>query len=75
MQVHFTGGEPLARKELEIIVQTARSLELTNLVTSGVPLTKERLSRSAVDHVQVSIPADEIAGYAAHSRKLEVMRW
>ncbi len=85
VQVHFTGGEPLARKDLEELVAHARSLELyTNLVTSGVPLTKTRLAGIAargLDHVQVSIQsarperADVIAGYAAHAQKIEVMRW
>jgi pyrroloquinoline quinone biosynthesis protein E len=85
VQVHFTGGEPLARKDLEHLVVRARELELySNLVTSGVPLTKERLARlvdKGLDHVQVSIQsarperADIIAGYAAHPQKIEVMRW
>jgi PqqA peptide cyclase len=85
VQVHFTGGEPLARKDLEELVARARELDLySNLVTSGVPLTKERLARlveSGLDHVQVSIQsarpdrADLIAGYAAHPQKIAVMRW
>lgn len=85
VQVHFTGGEPLARKDLEVLVARARELELySNLVTSGVPLSKERLAglvARGLDHVQVSIQsarpdrADLIAGYAAHPHKIEVMRW
>jgi PqqA peptide cyclase len=85
VQVHFTGGEPLARKDLEALVRRARELDLySNLVTSGVPLTKERLERlvaAGLDHVQVSIQSarqersDAIAGYAAYPQKLEVMRW
>jgi pyrroloquinoline quinone biosynthesis protein E len=85
VQVHFTGGEPLARKDLEALVTRARELELySNLVTSGVPLTRERLAGlrdRGLDHVQVSIQsaraerADVIAGYAAHPQKIEVMRW
>lgn len=85
VQVHFTGGEPLARKDLEELVARARQLDLySNLVTSGVPLTKERLAglvEKGLDHVQVSIQsaraerADVIAGYAAHPQKIQVMRW
>ncbi|MBN9164716.1 MAG: pyrroloquinoline quinone biosynthesis protein PqqE [Myxococcales bacterium 68-20] len=85
VQVHFTGGEPLARKDLEQLVARARELDLySNLVTSGVPLTKERLvtlANAGLDHVQVSIQsarperADAIAGYAAHPQKIQVMRW
>lgn len=85
VQVHFTGGEPCSRKDLEELVTRARELELfSNLVTSGVPLSKERLAGLAergLDHVQVSIQSahaersDRIAGYASHPQKLEVMRW
>jgi pyrroloquinoline quinone biosynthesis protein E len=85
VQLHLTGGEPLARKDLEVLAARAREVGLyTNLVTSGIPLTRERLERLAkagVDHVQVSIQSsraelgDEIAGYPGHARKLEVMRW
>jgi pyrroloquinoline quinone biosynthesis protein E len=85
MQLHLTGGEPLARKDLELLVARAREVGLyTNLVTSGIPLARERLERLAqagIDHVQVSVQsskpdlADEIAGYAGHAKKLEVMRW
>jgi pyrroloquinoline quinone biosynthesis protein E len=85
VQVHFTGGEPIARKDLETLVERARELELySNLVTSGVPLTKERLAglvEKGLDHVQVSIQsaradrANVIAGYSAHPHKIQVMRW
>ena len=85
MQVHLTGGEPLVRKDLETLAARARELGLyTNLVTSGVPLAKDRLKKLAeagVDHVQVSIQsarkdrADVIAGYEAHAHKIDVMRW
>lgn len=85
VQVHFTGGEPLARKDLEELVAHARGLELyTNLVTSAVPLTKERLAALAscgLDHVQVSIQSsraersDAIAGYPSHPQKIAAMRW
>lgn len=85
VQLHLTGGEPLARKDLEVLARRGRELGLyVNLITSGIPLARERLARLAeagVDHVQVSIQssrgelADEIAGYPGHAKKLEVMRW
>lgn len=85
VQVHFTGGEPLARKDLEELVAAAHDEGLyTNLVTSGIPLERERLVRLAaagLDHVQVSIQsahpelADAIAGYPGHAKKLDVIRW
>jgi len=85
VQLHLTGGEPLARKDLETLATRAHQLGLyVNLVTSGVPLARERLERlvaAGVDHVQVSVQSsdaqrsDEIAGYPGHAQKLEVMRW
>src|ERR1700691_5116789 len=39
MQVHLTGAEPLARRDLEVLVARAHAVGLyTNLITSGVPL-------------------------------------
>jgi pyrroloquinoline quinone biosynthesis protein E len=84
MQVHLSGGEPLARTDLEAIATHARSLDLyVNLVTSGIPLDRGRLERLApsIDHVQLSIQdadgasADRIAGMAAFESKLRVARW
>ncbi len=85
MQVHLTGGEPLARRDLEALVARAREVGLyTNLITSGVPLTRERLSALAeagVDHVQLSVQdadqegADRVAGYPAFAHKIEVAAW
>jgi pyrroloquinoline quinone biosynthesis protein E len=80
LQVHLSGGEPAARRDLEDIVRGARTAGLyANLITSGVGVTAERLARLAeagVDHVQVSIQdseadsADRIAGYrGAFARK------
>lgn len=84
MQVHFTGGEPLARADLEALVAHARQVGLyTNLVTSGIPLARERLAELAergLDHVQVSFQGDTpessraFADYDAFERKFEVAR-
>ncbi len=84
MQAHLSGGEPLARSDLEAIAAHARSLDLyVNLVTSGIPLERARLERLApsLDHVQLSVQdadgtsADRIAGMAAFDAKLRVARW
>ncbi len=86
LQIHLSGGEPTARKDLEDIVQTAAEVGLyTNLITAGVLLTKERLARLAelgLDHVQLSIQdvdpanADRIAAYkGGAAKKREVARW
>ena len=82
VQLHLTGGEPLLYPALERLVARARARELyTNLVTSGVPLTRERLAElraAGLDHVQLSFQdadaarADAIAGARVFERKLEV---
>src|SRR6202012_202563 len=44
LQIHFSGGEPTARKDLVELVQHASDVGLySNLITSAVLLTKERL--------------------------------
>jgi PqqA peptide cyclase len=85
MQLHLTGGEPLARKDLELLVRRGRELGLyTNLITSGVPLDRARLAalrREGLANVQLSIQdadpdrADRVAGYPAFAHKIEVARW
>src|SRR5262245_22716884 len=48
VHLNLTGGEPLLRNDLEQLIERANQLELyTNLITSGIPLTFERLSRFA----------------------------
>jgi len=80
LQVHLSGGEPAARRDLEDIVKAARDAGLySNLITSAVGVTTERLQALAdagLDHVQISIQdsdqqsADHIAGYrGATARK------
>jgi len=85
VQVNLTGGEPLLRPDLEALVEEAERLDLyTNLITSGIPLTRERLAglkALGLDNVQVSIQdvaaegSDRIAGLRSFERKLEVARW
>lgn len=73
LQVHLSGGEPLARRDLPAIVaQCARSGLYSNLITSGIGLSAvrmETLAKAGLDHVQLSIQdadpasADHVAGY------------
>jgi pyrroloquinoline quinone biosynthesis protein E len=81
LQIGFSGGEPLQRKDLEDLVQVAREAGLyTNLITSGLGLTVNRAARlleAGLDNVQVSFQAaehdlaDRIGGMPnAHKRKL-----
>jgi pyrroloquinoline quinone biosynthesis protein E len=83
LQVHFSGGEPTVRKDLEALVAHAARLGLyTNLITSGVLIDRHRLDalvEAGLQHVQVSFQddnaagADRIGGYqGGHARKREV---
>jgi pyrroloquinoline quinone biosynthesis protein E len=83
VQCHLSGGEPLLRRDLVDIVAQASDLGLyTNLITSAVGLSRphaERLRAAGLDHVQISIQADEpavsdrIAGTPSFARKVEAM--
>src|SRR5919206_4562476 len=43
LQVHLSGGEPLARRDLDELIRRAAAAGLyTNLITSGVLLADER---------------------------------
>lgn len=85
LQVHFSGGEPTVRPDLEALIEHASGLELyCNLITSAVLLDRARLERlkaAGLRHVQISFQAAE-AGLAdrighfkgGHERKLAVAR-
>jgi PqqA peptide cyclase len=84
LQVHMSGGEPLARNDLPVLVEHASDLGCyVNLVTSGLGLTEERLTDLAdrgLAHVQLSVQgadaemADKIAGVKAHHHKMAAAR-
>jgi PqqA peptide cyclase len=84
LHAHFTGGEPLARADLTELIAAARAAGLyTNLITSGIGLTEQRLQAlvaAGLDHVQVSFQdsregaANWIAGAKAHAHKIELAR-
>src|SRR5437016_404654 len=73
LQVHLSGGEPGARRDLVEITAGAHAAGLyTNLITSAVGITDKilgALAEAGLDHVQISIQdsdagsADPIAGY------------
>ena len=82
LQVHFSGGEPTARKDLPALIRRAAERQLySNLITSGVLLDTammDALAGAGIDHVQLSFQdvepgsADRIGGYSGgHRRKLE----
>jgi PqqA peptide cyclase len=72
LQLGLSGGEPLARKDLETLAAAAHAHGLyTTLVTSAVGLTRARaeaLRDAGLEHIQISIQdsdpvsADRIAG-------------
>ncbi len=80
LQLHLSGGEPLLRRDLADIVRHAAGLGFyTNLITSALGLTPHRareLRDAGLDHVQVSVQADEaalsdrLAGTPSFDRKL-----
>ena len=73
LHVHFSGGEPTVRRDLEQLVAHAAQVGLySNLITSAVLLDEARvksLADSGLDHVQISFQdstaelGDRIAGY------------
>jgi len=80
LQLGLSGGEPLARRDLEELAAHAHSLGLyTTLVSSAVGLTRERaeaLHEAGLEHIQISIQdsdpeaADRLAGMrAAHLKQ------
>ena len=84
VQLGFSGGEPLVRKDLPELVKHARELGYySNLITSGYGLTEEKiieLKVAGLDHIQISIQAstqelnDHIAGTKSYVQKQEVAR-
>ncbi len=65
LQVHFSGGEPLARRDLvEIVADAAAAGLYGNLITSGIGLDRTRmmaLKHAGLEHVQLSIQDSEMA--------------
>jgi len=79
VQLHLSGGEPLVRQDLEVLVRRAEELGFyTNLITSGVGLSPEKaraLAAAGLDSVQVSLQAatsslsDWIGGRKSYAEK------
>lgn len=83
-QLGFSGGEPLVRQDLEILIRHAREMGYyTNLITSGVGMDEARIKgfkEAGLDHIQVSFQAssealnDFIGGTTSFQHKLEMAR-
>ena len=84
-QLGFSGGEPLVRRDLEVLIREARNMGYyTNLITSGLGMDDRRVSDfrdAGLDHIQVSFQAsteelnNQLAGsQKAFSQKLAMAR-
>jgi pyrroloquinoline quinone biosynthesis protein E len=85
LQVHLSGGEPTARRDIEELVRSAAAAGLyTNLITAGVLLDEAKvaaLAAAGLDHVQLSVQdaeagsSERIGGMAgAQAKKLQAAR-
>ena len=78
VQCGFSGGEPMARDDLEVLVAEAHRLGFyTNLLTSGVGLNERRiaeLKRSGLDHIQLSFQDStrELNDFLSHTRTFDL---
>ena len=74
LQVHFSGGEPLVRPDLESLIGHAANVGLySNLITSGIGLDAAKISglaKAGLEHVQISLQdldqaaGDRVAGFS-----------
>lgn len=84
MQLGLSGGEPLVRKDLEILIAEGRKLGYySNLITSGVGMDEERVAKfkeAGLDHIQISFQASDeelnnfLGGTNSFQHKLEMAR-
>lgn len=76
-QLGFSGGEPLARRDLEELIAEARVLGYyTNLITSGVGMDEKRVKtfkEAGLDHIQISFQAsnEELNNYLGGTRSFQ----
>jgi len=85
LHLHLTGGEPAARADLsELIAGAHQSGLYTNLITSGLGVSRDRLKGlidAGLDHIQLSFQdstterAVAIAGTKSHAYKTELAGW
>jgi pyrroloquinoline quinone biosynthesis protein E len=78
VQLGLSGGEPLTRDDLEVIVAEAHALGYyTNLITSGVGLSETRivnLRAAGLDHIQLSFQdsSREMNDFLSSTRTFEL---
>ena len=77
-QLGFSGGEPLVRDDLEIMIAEARKLGYySNLITSGVGLNEKRIAafkEGGLDHIQLSFQDStrELNDFLSSTRTFEL---
>lgn len=84
VQLGFSGGEPLLRNDLDILIDAAHKLGYyTNLITSGIGMDQDRIAlfrEKGLDHIQISIQAsdpgqnDFLAGCDSYQQKIDMAR-
>jgi pyrroloquinoline quinone biosynthesis protein E len=78
VQLGLSGGEPLLRDDVETIAAEAHRLGYySNLITSGVGLSRERIAafkRVGLDHIQLSFQDStrELNDFLSHTRTFEL---
>ncbi|MCB1756113.1 MAG: radical SAM protein, partial [Gammaproteobacteria bacterium] len=81
-QLGLSGGEPLVRQDLEIIIRHAREMGYySNLITSGVGMDAKRVEgfkKAGLDNIQISFQASSselnrlLAGTDSFQHKLDM---
>jgi pyrroloquinoline quinone biosynthesis protein E len=80
VQIGFSGGEPLAREDLEELVAEAHRLGFyTNLLTSGVGMNERRITAlkdAGLDHIQLSFQDStrELNDFLGSAKTFELKR-
>jgi pyrroloquinoline quinone biosynthesis protein E len=78
VQLGLSGGEPLVRDDLEMLIAEARQLGYySNLITSGVGLTEGRIAafkEAGLDHIQLSFQDStrELNDFLSSTRTFEL---
>jgi len=78
VQLGFSGGEPLVREDLEVLVREAHALGYyANLITSGVGLDERRIAAlrdAGLDHIQLSFQDStrELNDFLSHTRTFDL---
>ena len=79
-QLGISGGEPLLRDDIEIIVEEAHQLGYySNLITSGVGLTDKRIDafkKGGLDHIQLSMHdiTEEINNFITDTKTFQLKK-